>query len=103
MNVRATLESPSGNRAGPAPPVHLAQDHQKWIDLSRIIGAFKTTASKKIHLAGYHDFKWKRLFHDRIIKQDELEIKRAYIRNNPKKWFVFSKLHIDPIHILKEI
>jgi len=43
-------------------------------------------ASKRIHEAGYHNFKWKRSFHDRIIRDDELEIKRRYIKNNPLKW-----------------
>ncbi len=97
LNVRATLESPSkiskealepppGQRAGPDPPVHFGHNHQNRLDLSHIIGAFKTTASKRIHEAGYPDFKWKRSFHDRIIRNDELKIKRAYIRNNPKNW-----------------
>jgi len=61
-------------------PVHFGYNHQNRLDLSHIIGAFKTTASKRIHEAGYPNFKWKRSFHDRIIRQDELEIKRAYIR-----------------------
>ena len=67
-------------------PVHFGYNHQNKLDLSHIIGAFKTTASKRIHEARYPNFKWKRSFHDRIIRQDELEIKRAYIRNNPKNW-----------------
>jgi len=84
-NVRAGLDPPSGkSREAPEPPIHL--NHRKRLDLSHIIGAFKTTASKRIHEAGYHNFKWKRSFHDRIIRQDEIEIKRAYIRNNPKNW-----------------
>ena len=89
-NVGATLESPAylspanTNRAGPDPPVHL--DYNNRLDLSHIIGAFKTTSSKLIHEAGYKDFKWKISFHDRILRMDEIEIKRQYIRNNPKKW-----------------
>jgi len=85
-NVRATLESPLDLRAGPDPPVHLYQNHQKRLDLSHIIGAFKTTSSKLIHQAGYKNYKWKRSFHDRIIRDDELEIKRNYIRKNPENW-----------------
>ena len=86
LNVREALEPPSRHRAGPDPPVHLGHNHQNRLDLSHIIGAFKTTASKKIHLAGYLDFKWKRSFHDKIIRKDELDIKRAYIKNNPLNW-----------------
>ncbi len=100
INVRAGLDPPSGeswailkslasasdSRAGSVPPVHFGYNHQNKLDLSHIIGAFKTTASKRIHEARYPNFKWKRSFHDRIIRQDELEIKRAYIRNNPKNW-----------------
>jgi len=85
-DVRATLESPFRPREALEPPVHLYQNHSKRIGLSHIIGAFKTTSSKRIHSARYPDFKWKRSFHDRILREDELEIKRRYIRNNPIKW-----------------
>jgi hypothetical protein len=44
------------------------------------------TSSKLIHEAGYKDFKWKRSFHDRILRENELDIKRNYIKNNPKNW-----------------
>ncbi len=55
--------------------------------LSQLVGAFKTTSSKHIHLAGYKEFKWQRSFHDNIIRN-----KRAfqnisnYIDSNPDKW-----------------
>ncbi len=84
-NVREALEPPSGQRAGLDPPVHLGHNHQNRLDLSHIIGAFKTTSSKKIHFAGYSDFKWKRSFNDRILRDNELGMKREYIRNNPLK------------------
>ena len=75
-------EHPSGHqRAGHDPPVH----SRKIKPLPEIIGAFKTTSSKKIHLAGYTDFKWKRSFNDRILRDYELGMKREYIGNNPKK------------------
>ncbi|MEJ7685243.1 MAG: hypothetical protein WKG06_46845 [Segetibacter sp.] len=35
--------------------------------LSDLMGAYKTTTSKKIHLSGLPDFKWQRSFHDHII------------------------------------
>jgi len=75
-------EHPSGHqRAGHDPPLH----SRKIKPLPEIIGAFKTTSSKKIHLAGYTDFKWKRSFNDRILRDYELGMKREYIGNNPKK------------------
>ncbi|MEN8811658.1 MAG: transposase [Flavobacteriales bacterium] len=55
--------------------------------LSQLVGAFKTTSSKHIHLAGYKEFKWQRSFHDNIIQN-----KRAFqnisncIDSNPDKW-----------------
>ncbi len=52
-------------------------------NLSKVICAFKTTSSKKIHLHGYADFKWQRSFYDRIIKNYEmLNAIQKYIRNN---------------------
>ena len=81
--VREALEPPSENqRAILESPVHT----RKRLPLYRIIGAFKTTSSKKIHLAGYPDFKWKRSFNDRILRDYELGMKREYIRNNPLKY-----------------
>ena len=60
------------------------QLHHKTI--GRIIGAFKTTSSKMIHIAGHPFFSWQRSFHDRIIRNDmELFRIRSYIRNNPSK------------------
>ncbi|MEE9443604.1 MAG: transposase [candidate division Zixibacteria bacterium] len=55
--------------------------------LSKAIAAFKTTASKYIHKAGYADFAWKRSFHDHVIRDEKslFEI-REYIQNNPLKW-----------------
>ncbi len=59
---------------------------QKRKSLSQLIGAFKTTSSKRIHLAGYKDFKWYRSFNDRILREHELNIKRSYIKSNPLKY-----------------
>ena len=43
--------------------------------LSELMGAYKTTASKYIHLKGYAEFAWQRSFHDHIIR-DEKSYKR---------------------------
>lgn len=60
---------------------------QKILPLSNIIGAFKTTSSKKIHAAGFLDFSWQRSFYDHVIRKDEsLDKIRKYILNNPRQW-----------------
>ena len=62
----------------------ITETHHKTV--GRIIGAFKTTSSKIIHIAGHTFFSWQRSFHDRIIRNDmELYRIRAYIRYNPSK------------------
>jgi REP element-mobilizing transposase RayT len=55
--------------------------------LSKLMGAYKTTVSKQIHLAGYAEFAWQRSFYDHIIG-DEKSYKRIsnYIIDNPKTW-----------------
>ena len=60
---------------------------QKTKTISELIGAFKTTSSKIIHLAGQLDFKWQKFFYDHIIRDEkELHIIREYIVNNPMSW-----------------
>ncbi len=62
-------------------------DDTKIKSLSQLVGAFKTTSSKHIHLAGYEDFKWQRSFHDNIIR-DNIAFHNItnYIDRNPEKW-----------------
>ncbi|MGE5424896.1 MAG: transposase [Syntrophothermus sp.] len=61
--------------------------HQKIKPLPEIMGAFKMTASKLIHLAGYPEFKWHRSYHAIIIRDTSALPRIAqYIRDNPKKW-----------------
>ncbi len=63
------------------------QSQQKIKSLSELMGAFKTTTSKKIHLLGYPDFAWQRSFHDHIIRNAaSYEKIYAYILNNPMNW-----------------
>jgi REP element-mobilizing transposase RayT len=55
--------------------------------LSELIGSYKTTSSKKIHLAGLPEFKWQRSFHDHIIKNEQSYYRISnYISNNPSNW-----------------
>jgi putative transposase len=55
--------------------------------LSQLMGAYKTTTSKQIHLLGFYDFQWQRSFHDYIIRnENDYERISNYILNNPAKW-----------------
>jgi len=61
-------------------------DGIKIKSLSELIGAFKMTASKKIHELGL-DFEWQRSFNDEIIKDEEANFYISnYIRENPRNW-----------------
>jgi putative transposase len=55
--------------------------------LSELMGAYKTTVSKQIHLAGLQQFAWQRSFYEHIIRDDKsFEIISLYIERNPAKW-----------------
>ncbi len=55
--------------------------------LDQLLGAYKTTTSKLIHLAGLPEFKWQRSYHDHIIRaEDSYDRIIAYIHSNPAKW-----------------
>jgi putative transposase len=61
--------------------------HGKIKPLSELVGAFKTTSSKRIHEAGVISFQWQRSFFERIVRNDlELNRIREYIRTNPSRW-----------------
>jgi len=64
-------------------------DHslQKIKSISSLVGAFKTTSSKQIHIEGNIDFKWQKSFYDRVIRNEkEFENIQAYIHYNPLRW-----------------
>jgi REP element-mobilizing transposase RayT len=72
----------------------VADKSVKIKSLSELIGAFKTTSSKLIRRAEFSEFKWKRSFHDSIIKKDSAYKNIVnYIEKNPSKWEndVFNK------------
>ena len=55
--------------------------------LSELIGAFKTTSSKRIHRSGLPSFQWQKSFYEQIIRNDQELIRiREYIQNNPLRW-----------------
>jgi REP element-mobilizing transposase RayT len=64
-----------------------AQSTIKIKPITELMGAYKTTSSKQIHLAGLNEFAWQRSFHDSIVRA-EAHLWRItdYIANNPKKW-----------------
>ena len=55
--------------------------------ISSLIGAYKTTSSKSIHLAGNYDFFWQRSFYDSIVLvTEQYDATYNYITENPKRW-----------------
>ena len=55
--------------------------------LSELMGAFKTTSSKHIHITGLEEFVWQRSFYEHIVRNEKsLEKIRWYIKNNPLLW-----------------
>ncbi len=55
--------------------------------LPELIGAYKTTVSKRIHLAGDTEFKWQNSYYDHIIRNNpSLNRIIHYIETNPENW-----------------
>ncbi len=55
--------------------------------ISSIMGAYKTTTSKQIHLLGNQEFAWQRSFHDHIVRNEKRYYNIFnYITDNPKRW-----------------
>ena len=55
--------------------------------LSELVGAFKTTSSKRIHRSRLPSFQWQKSFYERIIRNDQELIRiREYIQSNPSRW-----------------
>lgn len=74
-------------RAGRDLPLKPQGEPLKIKSLSELMGAYKMTTSKQIHLAGLNDFKWQRSFHDHIIRDAKAFEKISnYIENNPRSW-----------------
>ena len=68
------------------------QIREKIKSISELIGAFKTTSSKLIHLSADKNFKWHRSFYDEIIRDEKsLGRIRKYIIENPKNYVLKSK------------
>lgn len=70
--------------------VHSLQSKQtnpKIKPLPELIGAYKTTVSKRIHLAGDMTFRWQKSYHEHIIRNNwALNRIKHYIQTNPENW-----------------
>jgi len=55
--------------------------------LPELIGAFKTTSSKKIHQSGATGFRWQKSFYDHVVRDgnDHARLRR-YIAENALNW-----------------
>jgi REP element-mobilizing transposase RayT len=78
-----SFQSPELSSQSPeSPPKSL-----KIKSISSLMGAYKTTTSKLIHLAGNPHFEWHRSFYDNIVRNQIAYSKiDQYITDNPKKW-----------------
>ncbi len=56
--------------------------------IGAIIGQFKSVATKRINVRrGTPGLPvWQRNYYERVLREDELDHVRAYIRNNPAQW-----------------
>lgn len=65
----------------------LRDESIKIKSVSSLMGAYKTTVSKQIHILGNLDFSWQRSFYDHIVRTDERYHQiDNYITDNPVKW-----------------
>ena len=65
------------------------QPDPKIKSLPELIGAYKTTVSKRIHISGDVEFKWQKSYYDHIIRNNlALERIIEYIKTNPEKWIM---------------
>ena len=62
---------------------------QKIKPLPELIGAYKTTVSKRIHISGDMNFKWQKSYYEPIIRnQRSMIFIKHYIETNPEHWTI---------------
>ncbi|MEI8272597.1 MAG: transposase [Paludibacter sp.] len=69
--------------------IDIRKEHQslKIKSVSELMGAYKTTVSKMIHLNGHDTFRWQWSFHDHIVRDaNGYENIYHYISDNPVRW-----------------
>ena len=65
------------------------QTNPKIKPLPELIGAYKTTVSKRIHMSGDVNFKWQKSYYEHIIRnRQSLILIKHYIETNPEHWIV---------------
>jgi len=67
---------------------------RKIKSLSELMGAYKTTVSKQIHLAGYAGFAWQRSFHDHIIRDEKSYENISNYTLNGNNFYIFKRFKI---------
>ena len=82
-HVHAIIEIIDRVRSRPDPTSEFTKKN-KIKPLPELIGAYKTTTSKKIHQSGFAAFRWQRSYHERIIRNKNQFLRiYNYIDNNP--------------------
>jgi REP element-mobilizing transposase RayT len=57
--------------------------------LPELIGAYKTTVSKRMHVSGDMNFRWQKSYYEHIIRnQRSLNLIKHYIEKNPENWIM---------------
>jgi len=83
-SLHNTIERSPNNSNDGSPDYNF---NQKIKPLPELIGAFKTTVSKRIHWAGNIEFKWQKSYHDHIIRNiRSLNVIQHYIETNPENY-----------------
>lgn len=77
--------------------IHIQYDKDPASEIKKhsileLIGAYKTTSSKLIHLAGCKAFKWQRSHYLTVVfKQEQIDNIIRYIKDNPAKGYASRK------------
>jgi putative transposase len=86
-HIHGIIEINRGNLLRTGHDLSLQSSIKKIKPLSELMGAYKTTVSKQIHLTGFTEFQWQRSFYEHIISDEKsLETISDYIINNPLNW-----------------
>ena len=65
----------------------IAIEKENGVSLTRVVGQYKMTVTKRIHQNEKNVKVWQRSFHDHIIRnQDDYQRIWLYIHGNPQNW-----------------
>jgi putative transposase len=86
-HIHGIIEINRGNLLRTGHDLSVQSSTTKIKPLSELMGAYKTTVSKQIHLTGFTEFQWQRSFYEHIIRDEKsLETISDYIFFNPENW-----------------